>query len=201
MQTVPSVQSTALPQERPIRNFLRIATGENIAPIMGELMRKPGLWNADTSRQDVAGTLAETDAILIRYPYFHDGEEYASSTETPWRPAAADLPSVRGVILRLMNAVGAYSLGRVLISRLPPGAIITAHADAGMAYADQRDIGRYHVILQGLPGSLFTCGDETVCMATGDVWTFSAPTVHGCINNSSADRLHLVVDLLVWGRE
>ncbi len=201
MQTGHPVQTIALTERCPLRNFLRIAQGENVLPVLGEIMRKPWVWDLDDSRQGVADAVAQTDAVLIRYPVFDDGSEYVGSTDTPWRIAARELPSVRGVVLRLMSAVGAYSLGRVLISRLRPGGSIAPHADAGVAYADQPHIARYVVVLQGQPGSLFVCGDETVCMLTGEVWTFAAPVLHSCVNNSTEDRLHLIVDLLVWGRE
>jgi hypothetical protein len=53
---------------------------------------------------------------------------------------------------------------------------------------------RFHVVLQGLPGSLYHCGDEVVQMRTGTVWWFQHREVHSVENNSADDRIHLLVD-------
>ena len=65
-----------------------------------------------------------------------------------------------------------------------------------MATMLARDDGmRFHVVLHGLPGSLYKCGDEVVCMRTGEVWWFQHREVHSVENNSSDTRIHLLVDL------
>jgi hypothetical protein len=49
-------------------------------------------------------------------------------------------------------------------------------------------------VLQGLPGSLYHCGDETVTMLTGSVWWFQHREIHSVENNAAGDRVHLLVD-------
>ena len=35
-------------------------------------------------------------------------------------------------------------------------------------------------------------------MRTGEIWWFNPHQVHGVLNNSADDRVHLLVDMLVW---
>ena len=56
---------------------------------------------------------------------------------------------------------------------------------------------RFHVVLQGLPGSLYRCGDEEVQMLSGQVWWFQHREIHEVLNNSADARLHLLVDMRV----
>ncbi len=111
-----------------------------------------------------------------------------------WYPAWHTLPQLRPIIFGLMNRVSAYELGRVVITKLAPGGRILPHADTMGDYANDEDGARYHVILQGCPGSLFRAGDETVNMRTGEVWWFNHLAEHEVVNNSSDDRIHLLVD-------
>jgi len=53
-------------------------------------------------------------------------------------------------------------------------------------------------VLQGLPGSLYKCGDETVEMLTGEIWWFDAHSTHEVLNNSAGDRVHLLVDVRIY---
>ena len=83
-------------------------------------------------------------------------------------------------------------LGRVIITRLPPGKTITPHVDSG-SHAEYYD--RYHVTLQNNPGSIFRCGNEHVFMATGDIWWLDNSIEHEVINNSVDDRITMIVDI------
>lgn len=92
-----------------------------------------------------------------------------------------------------MRRVEGLRLGRVLVTRLAPGRTIAVHADIRGTYAAR--YARYHAVLQGLPGSLFRAGPETVCMQTGEVWWFDGAAEHEVVNNSADDRIHLVIDI------
>lgn len=60
------------------------------------------------------------------------------------------------------------------------------------------DIARYHLVVQGLPGSMYRCGEEEVCMQTGETWWFNAHLEHEIRNGSADDRIHLMCDLRKW---
>jgi hypothetical protein len=194
-----------------MRYFDRLATGAPIANLRNQLSRHPELWNADTFRTKYPGTAhVDVDDILIR---FSDTGKCGTSTivmgdggELVWHPAAQTLTEVRPLVLALMAQVGAYGLDRVIISRIRPGGQILRHRDAAGEYVNQRGIARYHIVLNGLPGSLFRCGpdladrdqDEVVNMQTGEVWSFDAHSYHEVINNSADDRIHLMADVRIW---
>ena len=182
-----------------MRYFQLIAGGVDTMPMLLALQRHPELWNSDTFRTTYPGTPhSEVDDILLRYtgPSADRSVDTVIEDEQPvWLPAARMLPW-RTITLDLMRRVEAYQLDRLLITRLRPGARIAPHADnVGDYAAANNERARFHVVLQGFPGSLYHNGDETVAMLSGQVWTFTPREVHSVENNSSDDRIHLIVDV------
>ena len=175
-----------------------IAAGVDTIPLLLALYRQPELWNEHRFRTTYPGTPhAQVDDILLRYsdPETCEQKTRVMGDEYPiWHSAAAMLPW-QDMVLDLMRRVRAYQLDRLLITRLRPGARIEPHADNEGDYVTNRERQRFHIVLQGLPGSLYHCGDETVQMLTGTVWTFDALAEHSLENNSADDRIHLIVDL------
>lgn len=169
---------------------------------MNALTRQPDLWNQNKFRTSFPNTPhVDVDDILIRFsdPAKCDTTSNVIGDDTPiWHEAAHKLPQVKPIVLDLMRRVDAYELGRVLITRLPPGGRILPHVDNDGSYVRTADRVRYHVVLQGLPGSLYRTGDETVCMRTGECWLFNPLLEHEVLNNSTDDRVHLLVDVRVW---
>jgi hypothetical protein len=176
-----------------MRYFHRLA--ENIPavlPIMHAVMRQPELWNTDKTRTGIPnGPHGQASDIILRF-----GERDLGSLQAWDREAMKCVPGAKTLALDIMRIVGGSQLGRVMITKLEPGKKIAAHADEG-AYA--KFYNRYHVILQGMPGSLFTCGDETVNMLTGECWWVDRRVVHSLANNSKDDRVHMIVDARVDG--
>lgn len=173
-------------------------------PLLHAVQRRPDLWNRRTWRTTYANTPhRDVSDIWIRYS---DENATASvdrtvdviqDTRPIWYPEWRELPQIRPILFGLMQRVDAYELGRVLITKLPPGGRILPHSDAVGAYTDQKDGARYHVVLQGLPGSLYRAGDETVNMRSGEAWWFNHLAEHEVINNSADDRIHLLIDVRI----
>lgn len=182
-----------------MNNFYQIAAGVNVIPLMDALMRKPHLWGQNKFRTTFENTPhGDVDDIWLRYSEIKetDGREQVSNAaQSVWYPAIKELPQVRPLVRDLMHALSAYELGRVIITKLKPGGRILPHVDDKGDYVNMDDIARYHLVLQGLPGSLYRTGDETVTMRTGEVWWFKPDVEHEVINNSSDDRIHLLIDL------
>lgn len=189
-----------------MRNFLKLADGVNVKPLVNALYRKPDLWKADDFlRKYPQGPFGDTDTVYLR---FQDHVQVQSAEEEelykqnklaghdlhecPWRPEVDQLPETRALIMALMTATGATRLGRCMINRLVPGGKIFRHADSPW-HASYWD--RYHIVLQSEPGNVFTCGDEQVWMRPGEIWWFQNAIEHEVVNNSADDRIHLVVDL------
>lgn len=195
-----------------LRNFHKIGD-VNAGALLHQVVRHPELWNQNTFRTQFPSTPhVDVDDIWLR---FADADKSSTTTRiigdtAPiWYPPAKVLTEAKLLILNLMRAVEAYELGRVLITRIRPGGQILPHRDNDGEYVHAGDVARYHMVLQGFPGSLYTCGEpdeedvrcpdvETVNMKTGEIWWFNAHKLHHVVNNSVDDRIHLIVDVRTW---
>ncbi len=186
-----------------MKYFHRIAEGVQTLGVLHALQRHPELWNQKRFRTTFENTPhGDVDDIWLRFSddavAKGDTAAVMADGNSVWHPAAAVLKPVRAIVLDLMRAVEAYELNRLLITRLAPGKRILPHADDQGAYVHDPDRARYHVVLQGLPGSLYRTGDETVTMLTGEIWWFDAHVEHEVVNDSPADRIHMLVDMRTW---
>lgn len=188
-----------------MRNFHRIAAGMNFNLLLHEIQRHPELWNENKFRTTYENTPhADVDDIWLRYSslercYAEDSTgEVQNDTNVEWFQAKELLPQARPIVLTLMATVGAYSLLRLLVTRIKPGGRILPHADTDGTYVQLNDIARYHCIAQGLPGSKFRCGNEVAEMLTGEIWWFNAALEHEVLNESPDDRIHLIADVRLW---
>lgn len=182
-----------------MKHFQQLAAGVNVTPLMNALQRQPELWDANPIRTQHPGTAhAQVSDILLR---FNDLDEYlrtgdpttiTDDKEAIAYPAWDRLPQIRPIIFDLMRTVEATRLGRVIITRLPPGREITPHEDQGAPAEYYR---RFQLAIQSLPGALFHIGDETVNFRSGDVYMIDNRTEHSVVNNSSDDRICAIIDL------
>lgn len=183
-----------------MRNFHLVASGVDVFPLLHAVVRHPKLWNEHKFRTTFKDTPhSEVDDIWLRFSREVPDTSTVSQdvNDLVWYPAIKELPQAKSLIRDMMFKFEAYSLERCVITRLKPGGRILPHADNKGDYVFQGDIHRYHIVLQGLPGSLYRTGDETVNMKTGEVWWFNALEIHEVINNSIDDRIHMLVDLKV----
>lgn len=178
-----------------MQNFLKIAN-VNVMPLMAAIIRQPELWNQHDLRQTFEDSPhKEVSDIWLRFNDMsdHDEKSVGDDCEAVDQVAFLKLPQARSLIFDLMRFVEGQRLGRVMITKLTPGKRIYPHADIKGKYA--KYYNRYHIILQNLPGSVFRCGNESPCMNAGDIYWFNAAEEHEVINNSSDDRLTLIVDI------
>lgn len=193
-----------------MRYFQKIAEGVNVAGVVQELHQHDYLWNGHKFRTTYEGTPhVDVDDIWLRFSpeeklNTQDVTEVLNDTGgIVWYPPRLVLPSLKPIVLDLMRMMNGYELGRLLITRIVPGGRILPHADVAGEYVNLGDVQRYHVVLQGHPGSFFACGEadkrgETVQMLTGEVWWFDAHSLHEVHNRSDDDRIHLLVDMRIW---
>ena len=178
-----------------MKNFQQIATNLDVLPLLLAVRRQPELWGKDRVRAEFdQSPHREVDDILLR---FSDtaaadiGDELICNNTEAMRA----LPQARPLIYWLMARVEGDLLGRVMITKLPPGGRIYPHADVLGKYANT--MSRFHIPLQSGPGCMFRAGDEQVSMYPGEAWDFNAHAEHEVINNSADDRIHLIVDIRV----
>lgn len=191
-----------------MKNFMKLAQVD-VAPLMLSIRRRPELWHEDTFlRHYPQGPFGETESIMLRFPKIADFskdksgrkiEKYKKNLlpgydqhESEDKPAFKLLTEARPIIFALMSMTQGERLGRVMINKIIPGGRIFPHADTPV-HAEY--YSRFHVVLQSQPGVVFRCDDEQVFMGTGEVWWFNNKLEHEVINNSSDDRIHMIVDI------
>ncbi len=185
-----------------MHNFLNIAQGIDVLPLVLAIRRRPELWREDTYLRDYPqGPFNQIESIMLRFPekgvYETEAElEKHFSTydqhESKDYPAYKILTEARPIVMSLMARVGGERLGRVMINKIAPGEVIYPHVDT-KSHTDY--YSRFHVVLQSQPGVVFRAGEEQVYMATGEAWWLDNSQEHEVINNSADDRIHMIVDV------
>lgn len=178
-----------------MKNFFRLAQGVNMTPLMVEIQRQD-LWKEDTYLRDYPqGPFHDVETIFLRFPPASVSELERGTKdqhECVWMDGALHLPASRNLIFSLMKTVEGERLGRVMINKIRPGGMIYPHADTPV-HAQYWD--RFHYVVNSSPGVMFRCGEERVQMNTGECWWFQNANEHEVINNSSDDRIHLIIDI------
>lgn len=176
-----------------MRNFLKIAEGVNVQPLMIALATHPELWDQNQLRTTHPGTAhsAVSDILVWFNEIPEDPSVVIDDRQTIPYPAWAALPQLRHIIFDLLRLVEGVQLGRVIITRLPPGKFIKPHVDGG---APAHFYTRFQLAVQSAPGVLFHCGEETLTQKTGDLHLFDNTQKHSVVNNSGLDRIALIID-------
>lgn len=173
-----------------MRNFLKVAEGIDVLPLLLELQRQPELWDMHRERKDTAGTPhSEMSDIWIRHA------ESRSEFERPhfarWYPAYQRLPSARKIIFDAMARVQATHLGGVLITRIPPHGKIDAHTDVGWHPSFYNC--KLYVVLESNPSCIFRVEDERVAMQQGEAWRIDNTKEHDVVNDGETERMTLII--------
>lgn len=175
-----------------MRNFLKIGEIDPF-PLLHALHLKPELWDQNTLRtQHPISPHKEVNDIWLFFNRQDRAEDVINDIQTYEYPAWHELPQVRAIIFDLMRRVEGVQLGRLLITKLIPGAKIPAHVDEG---APVEFYTRYQIALQSLPGAIFRIGRETVNFRSGEVWKIDNGIEHEVKNNSSEDRIVMIADI------
>lgn len=176
-----------------MRHFQKIAEQIDVIPLLNALAGTD-LWNENTLRTThPQSPHQQTDDIWCLFNAIPETpEDVIDDCEVvPYR-AWTEIPTLRPLVLDLMRRVDGMRLGRVLITRLAPGAIIPEHTDQG---APATYYKRYHLALKSEPGALNSSGGEVVTYRMGELWWFDNSVPHSIVNNSADDRLTLVMDV------
>ena len=169
-------------------SFCRVLQGVEVTHLLDALEHHPDLWNQNDLRTTFENSPhAQVSDIWLRFN--EKSEKVIDDCEAIDYPAYAAMPAFRKTVMAVFAYVGGERLGRVMITRLPPGGRITPHADQG---APAIYYQRFHLALQG--AGTFRCLDETVRMESGELWWVDNSVEHEVINDSEVDRLHLIID-------
>jgi hypothetical protein len=175
-----------------VRNFLKIADGVDTLPILAALNARSDLWNENPLRSTYPGSPhSEVDDVWLWF----EGQETDVVNDVQTHPYRGwnELP-VKDVVLNLMRRVNGTQLGRVVITRLPPGKRIAPHSDQG---APATFYQRHQLMLQARPGCVFRVREEVIQPLTGECFWFDNTQEHSVENHSDSDRIAMVIDVRV----
>ncbi len=175
-----------------VQNFLKIADGVNVIPLQLSLVRQPELFGRNRERGDSYDSPhSEMKDIWVRY---NDRNNVVPGVDTEhdsvWYPEYYKLPELRPIVFWLMNHVQGERLGGVLITKIPPGGKIAPHIDRGW-HAGYYE--KYFIPIQNDDGAVFGFEDGVIAPKLGEVYWFRNDNLHWVENNSSRDRIALIV--------
>ena len=174
-------------------NFIRIAEGLDVEPLLQLLDAKPELWKEIEARQKFTNSPhKDTESIYVRGPL------KMSAYYVLWDTGSYDYPCMeylKDALVPLMRPVleqlGVKDMGRVLIVNLKPSGHVTKHNDQG-TYADH--YSRFHIVLRSNQHCSQTCGTQSQRFEVGDVWWFNHKELHTAHNVGDSDRIHIIFD-------
>jgi hypothetical protein len=191
-----------------MRYFRQVMSGIDVQPLLAQIAENPKLWTRDGAWTDGkrtvlarVGTGMAAERIELRY-----NSTPAGLPQHPkyWnRPAWLILTEAVKLIAALQFALGGVEiLGRAIISKMAPGEVIAPHVHE-VQFGLPPIFDTYQVPLQVDPGVVFRCGDEDCDMRPGSAWTFpnllawgsEQRVEHAVYNNSSRDRISMMIDI------
>jgi len=113
-------------------------------------------------------------------------DDFAISGAMLPTPALGSSPYLRQVLAAL-----GLPITRTRLMRLEPGSLVPWHDDRNFHWFKRM---RFHLPVFTEPEVLFDCGDETVHMPAGEVWTFDNFRPHRVRHGGRSPRIHLVAD-------
>ena len=121
-----------------MKNFYKV-TDVNVKDVMDSLNAHPELWGHRLPIRTAFpnSPQREADDIIFR---FNDLSQHITQDTLPqifddikcvWFPPVLVMPIINVLSLFIMQAVHGEELGRVMITKLPPGGVIHPHVDEG----------------------------------------------------------------------
>lgn len=180
-----------------MNNFILKADKLNVTYIKNEIEDNENLFNSVPLRTNYKDSPhREVDDILLRGPFIGEGSDLTylqNDIQCYTYKAFQYFPETYKAVLDINRFVEGEQIGRVIVTRLKPGASITPHIDEGDA-AEMYD--RYHLVIQSDEGSEFHIEDQMVNMKEGQLYWVDNNKKHWVNNNGTVDRIHLIVDIM-----
>lgn len=179
-----------------MKNFLKIAGGADVLPLLLEVQRQPELWDKNPCRLSKRGPHHETQDMFLRYKdetehvNNADWKHFADAHFGEWNKTIDHLPSARKLIFDLMHRVQGEILGGVFLYKIQPGKQIYPHIDKGW-HAEFYD--KFNICLQSNPNAAFHYDGEKMVQQAGDVHLFQNNVNHWVVNEGDDDHIILTV--------
>ena len=179
-----------------MKNFMQIASGVDVSPLLLEIHQRPDLWDRQDCRLSKKGPHSETHDMFLRYKDMmpnqetNDWKNFRDEHEAVWYPAFYALPSARALIFSLMARIQGERLGGIFIYSVPPGKKIHPHADPGWHAAT---FDKFNICLQSNPKAAFLYDGEAMFQRPGDVHRFVNTVPHSIVNEGTEDHIVMIV--------
>ncbi len=165
------------------------------ASIMREIDQE-NLWTRSPRVTYEGSAQRETEDIILRGPVGRHIDDLAilhQQIECEDYPAMEVMLETRELVSEIFVHAKGEKLGRVILAKLPPNAVVHPHADEGLV---PETYLRYHAIINSGFGSWFLAGRHAMNLITGQVCLVNVRLQHAVVNLSDEDRIHLIVDVL-----
>lgn len=184
--------------------FHRVGDYFDTTPTKRELKAQPLLWGKSPRVMFPGSPHADTEDIILRGPV---GQHTATLQELHVElqcedyPAAELMPKTAMLASNLAYLLSSpemrhldspLRLGRVILTKIPPGKTIHPHADEGPVPEFYR---RFHLCVEGGEFNIFMIKGEVQAMETSEMWETDVREIHTVINLMEYDRIHLIVDI------
>lgn len=176
----------------PIR-FLQ--SGFQVSSVLQEIEENSDVWDRYTVRtKQYTSPHKKVSDIWVRYNswenYHGDLKKFNDVHDSVWYPCVAQLPSVKKLVMQVMDYLQGERLGGVLITKILPGGNVAPHVDLGW-HASFYD--KYAIQLKGNSKQAFCFNDCSFSAMPGDLYTFDNSKVHWVTNESDEERMTLII--------
>jgi uncharacterized RmlC-like cupin family protein len=171
----------------------KVRGGHDVEGLYNQL-QDPLVWNGIKLRTEhPQSPHREVDDIWVRYNdfshYAGDMQAFNGPHESVWYPIAERLSEAK----RLSEEIaGDKAIGAVLITRIPAGKQVYPHVDGGW---HARHYDKHAIQIRGNAQQRFVVEDEELVTLTGDEFYFNNSVPHFVINDSTEDRITMIVCL------
>lgn len=178
-----------------LSHFKLLSNDLDVSAALEEVKKMDQLFNwINLRRLNPSTCHSEVDDIVLRFApldRYSDFDLIHNEREVVSYFTWYLMKEVRTLIHKVLPVSDEY-IGRVVISKLKPGCKVYPHPDEG-GYAHGYD--RTHIVLSSDEGNMFYCANEQVHMQPGEYWLFNHELTHWVENNSTTDRIHIIVDI------
>ncbi len=177
-------------------NFLKIASGVDVMPLLLDVQRQPELWNKNPCRLSERGPHYETQDMFLRYKDETENiktgnwKNFSDPHFAEWNKTIDYLPHAKAMTFELMSRVRAEILGGVFLYKLQPGKKIHQHVDKGW-HPEFYD--KFNICLQSNPNAAFCYEGEAMVQQAGDIHHFRNDVLHWVVNEGQEDHIVMTV--------
>lgn len=179
------------------RPILTVATGWHVERLRDSIAEHEELWDEYSMRTEYPESPHyHASDIWIRYNAIENLSkglrEFNAPHDAVWYPAAGILTDVKALTLDVARLLGATRIGGTLLTKLPAGKSIKPHNDGASWHATYYNV-KAAVQIVGNANTVFRFKDCEIRPESGDVYIFNNSQDHTVVNDSSEDRITLIV--------